>query len=553
MATAERYAVGVDVGTGSARAGVFDVRTGERKGMAVHPIKMWRPQAEYAEQSSADIWVAVGVAVREAVAKAGVPTESVIGIGFDATCSLVVLGEGDAPLTVSPTGSDEQNVIVWMDHRATAEADEINAGGYDVLKYVGGKISPEMEPPKMLWLKRHLPATWAEAAKLLDLADFLTYTATGRDVRSLCTNVCKWAYLGHEGRWDTGFYAAIGLENIPDGRRVTDAIRPLGERIGPLTPEAAAHLGLTTDCQVAVGIIDAHAGGLGLLGAALTGDGEPDLAALETVIALIGGTSNCHMAASREPVFVPGVWGPYFGAMVPGTWLTEGGQSAAGALIDFVVEDSSAYKELAYEADKRGVTVYQVLNERVEAMAQERGVADPACLTADLHVLDFHLGNRSPHADPHARGVVEGLPLDHSAELDTRLYLATVQALAYGTREIIEAMNAKGFRIDRILATGGGTKNPLWLRQHADATGMTIALGREPESVLLGAAILGANASGAHPSVTAAMRAMSGTGEEVKPNPAARTYHDAKFAVYQSLYAGQVRHRDLMRRAMAVG
>jgi FGGY-family pentulose kinase len=540
-----RFVVGVDVGTGSARAGVFDVANGERRGMAVHPILMWKPQPDFVEQSSEDIWAAVGLTVREAVREAGIDPADVAGIGFDATCSLVVLGAGDAPVTVSPTGRDEQNVIVWMDHRATPEADEINAGGHDVLKYVGGKISPEMEPPKMRWLKTHLPDSWARAEKLLDLADFLTYKASGRDARSLCTNVCKWGYLGHEGRWDRDFYKGIGLEDIPDGRRVTDAVRPLGERIGQLTPEAAAHLGLTEACQVAVGIIDAHAGGLGLLGTALHEGDEP--AVLETVIALIGGTSNCHMAASREAVFVPGVWGPYFGAMVPGMWLTEGGQSAAGALIDYVIEDSASFASLSYRAEAENTTVYALLNAHCEKLAAEQGLSDPAHLTRDLHVLDFHLGNRSPHADPRARGVVDGLRLDNSLDYDAALYLATVQAIAYGTREIIDAMNAQGFRIDTILATGGGTKNPLWLRQHADATGMTIVLGHEPESVLLGAAILGANASGAYSSVTEAMRAMSRPGETIHPDPAARAYHDAKYAVYKSLYQEQQRHREMMR------
>lgn len=556
MADSGRYVIGVDVGTGSARAGVFTLE-GERRGMAIEPIQMWRPEAEFVEQSSEDIWRAVGKTAREAVAQAGIAPESVVGIGFDATCSLVVLDERDRPVTVSPTGRDEQNIIVWMDHRATGEADAINAGSHEVLRYVGGKISPEMEPPKLLWLKRHLPETWQRAAKLLDLADFLTYRAAGRDVRSLCTNVCKWAYLGHESRWDRDFYAAIGLEDLPDGRRVIDTIRPMGKDVGPLTPDAARHLGLTTACRVGVGIIDAHAGGLGLLGAAWAdaasgadaggaGQEDADPAALETVIALIGGTSNCHMAASREPVFVPGVWGPYFGAMVPGLWLTEGGQSAAGALIDYVVQNNAAYPDLAREAGEKDTSVYALLNDRVAALARAQHLDDPAPLTRDLHVLDYHLGNRSPQADPHARGVVDGLSLEQTPEAVARLYLATVQAVAYGTRDIIEAMNGRGFSINKILVTGGGTKNPLFLQQHADATGMPLVLGREPESVLLGAAILGAAASGAYASVIDAMKAMGRGGETISPNPAMRAYHDAKFAVYKELYAEQNRHRQMM-------
>src|SRR5437667_10292603 len=107
-----------------------------------------------------------------------------------------------------------------MDHRALAETEEINGGKYDVLKYVGGGLYPEMETPKLLWLKRHLPSTWSAAGKFLDLADFLTYRSTGIDARSLCTVVCKWTFLGHEGpagKWDKDFFDKVGLADLFDG------------------------------------------------------------------------------------------------------------------------------------------------------------------------------------------------------------------------------------------------------------------------------------------------------------------------------------------------
>jgi FGGY-family pentulose kinase len=551
---AARYAIGVDVGTGSARAGVFALADGARLGMATQPITLWRPAPEFVEQSSDEIWNAVGDCVRRAVAESGIAPGEVGGIGFDATCSLVALGDGDAPVSVSPTGDDAQNVIVWMDHRATAEADAINAGGYDVLKYAGGRVSPEMEPPKLRWLKTHLAQSWSRTRKYLDLADFLTYRATGRDVRSLCTNVCKWLYLGHEARWDTEFYAAIGLSEIlaPGGPVGEAPARPIGEPIGPLRADAAAHLGLTTACRVGVGAIDAHAGGIGLLGSVLgtAASGDDDAAAqmLETVVALIGGTSSCHMAASREPHFVPGVWGPYYGAMVPGMWLTEGGQSASGSLIDFVIQTHPAAAGVLADADTAGETVYEALNRRVETMAQTRDLADAGLLTRNLHLLDYHLGNRSPHADPHARGVVDGLSLDAGPDSLALFYLAAVQAVAYGTRDIVAAMNANGFSIRTLLATGGGTKNRLWLQTHTDAAGLPLVLGSETESVLLGAAILGAAASGVYSGVTEAMRAMSRAGERIEPNLAVRGYHDAKFDVYRALYAAQRANRERMGR-----
>ena len=141
--------IGVDVGTGSARAGVFDA-TGRMLGVGKHPLTLWHEAGEIVEQSSAQIWAAVCAAVAQAMQ--GHDPAAVTGIGFDATCSLVAEG-----VSVSPSDDPARDVILWMDHRATPEAEEINAGGHRVLDYVGGRISPEMETPKLLWLSRHRP------------------------------------------------------------------------------------------------------------------------------------------------------------------------------------------------------------------------------------------------------------------------------------------------------------------------------------------------------------------------------------------------------------
>src|SRR5262249_7547531 len=151
------------------------------------------------------------------------PPAAIGGIGFDATCSLVLLDAHDLPVSASATGRDEWNVIVWMDHRALEQAARINALGHAVLRYVGGVISPEMQTPKLLWLKEELPASFARAARFLDLPDFLTYRATGVDIRSLCTTTCKWTYLAHAADgssraqgWDDSYFQAIGLGALAD-------------------------------------------------------------------------------------------------------------------------------------------------------------------------------------------------------------------------------------------------------------------------------------------------------------------------------------------------
>jgi FGGY-family pentulose kinase len=524
---ADQVVIGVDVGTGSVRAGVFTLQ-GEMLGSASSPILEFHPKADFYEQSSENIWAETGRVVRGALAEAGISAENVIGLSFDATCSLVVLDKKGHPLTVSETGEQERNVIVWRDHRAIDQVNRINAGGYDVLQYVGGIMSPEQEPPKLLWLKENLPNTWLQAGKFLDLADYLVYEATGVDLRSLCTNVCKWTYLGHESRWDQSFFDAIGLGDVFDDDKVTSNVAPMGEKAGMLSAKAAKHLGLTTKTAVGVGIIDAHAGGIGV------GVDEP-------ILALIGGTSSCHMAVSKEARFIPGVWGPYFSAMVPGLWLSEGGQSATGALLDYTIERFGMVKEgdkyWHVLTGKDINTVYAELNNYIA----DKGVGPE--WTSRLHILPDHHGNRSPKADPDARGVMDGLTLDMSYDTLAQIYYATIQAVAYGTRHIIDEMEKQGYQIKQINACGGGTKNALWIQEHANATQRPIHLPKEPEAVLLGSAILGAVAAGAFGSIQEAMGAMCHAGEVIEPDRKTADYHNWKYAHQLKMYAQHVDRR----------
>jgi len=201
--------------------------------------------------------------------------------------------------------------------------------------------------------------------------------------------------------------------------------------------------------------------------------------------------------------------------------------------------------ELSAEARRQGVTVYDILNERVAALAT--GAPFPAALTRGLHVQpDFH-GNRSPRANPTLRGMISGLTLGDTLDDLALLYLATVQAVAHGTRHIIEALNRHGFRIDTIFACGGGTKNPLFVREHADVTGCRIVLPAEPEAVLLGGAVLAAVAAGDQPGVLAAMAAMNRAGETIRPaGGAVQRYHAAKHAVFLRMHDDQLAYRAIM-------
>lgn len=526
----ESLYIGVDVGSGSARAGLFDAR-GKKLAQSVSPIKQFRPAPDFVEQSSSDIWAQVCKVVSTVIAEASIKPEQVKGLGFDATCSLVSVDANGQPVTVSPTGKDDQNIIMWMDHRAMVETAEINSTGSEVLKYVGGEVSPEMELPKLKWLKRHLPEQYNRAARFFDLADYLVYRSSGNDIRSVCTKVCKWTYLAHDKRWDTDLFKKMDLDDLITGEKIGADIVDLGSSAGQLTEAAARELGLTTDTIVAVGMIDAHAGGVGIIG------DEP-----ESTLAIIGGTSSCHMAVSKEPVFVDGVWGPYWGAMVPGTWLSEGGQSAAGSLIDHVIRDSAFYPELMKMAEEQGRSHYEILNDEVARLEAEN-----PHFSANFHLLGYHHGNRSPRANPHLKGMVSGLSINKDLTELARIYLAAIQSVSYGTRHIIEAMNNAGHQITRIHMCGGGTKNPLWLREHANVTGCEIVLGEEDEAVILGSAMLAATACGDFGDLTDAMAAMSSKGQVIQPDSATKAFHDAKYRVFHEMYEDQMKYKTLMK------
>ncbi|XP_054624242.1 FGGY carbohydrate kinase domain-containing protein isoform X3 [Dunckerocampus dactyliophorus] len=576
------YYVGVDVGTASVRAALV-TRHGRLKTTAQEPISIWEPHTDHYVQSSDEIWIKCCVVVKEVTR--GLDKSQVRGIGFDATCSLVVLDQSFQPVAVNQDGENQRNVVMWMDHRAAEQAARITSGGHSVLNRVGGVMSPEMQPPKLLWLKENLrEICWNKAAHFFDLPDFLSWKATGSLTRSLCTLVCKWTYCPPEG-WDVSFWTSIGLKDLTEsnfskiGSETCSPGSPLGDG---LTQEAAADLGLDPGTAVGASLIDAHAGGLGVIGADVKGfqlpcEGQP----ITSRMAMICGTSSCHMAVasnssvchsqnlrvclylhryyslsavmynyqiSERPLFVPGVWGPCLSAMVPDLWLNEGGQSATGRLIDHVVKGHAAYTLLQEKARRRcpatGDGIYSYLNGHLSRMAASCSAVD--LLGSSLHVWpDFH-GNRSPLADPTLKGMVVGLSLSQTLDDLAVLYLCTLQALALGTLHILEAMKEAGHDIKTIFLCGGLSKNALFVQVHANATGLPVVLPDQTEAVLVGAAVLGACASQDHGTIQDAMSEMAKVGNVVEPDHNLLSFYQRKYKVFRLLADHQREYQALM-------
>ena len=520
-----KVVVAVDVGTGSARAGLYDSR-GTLLERASHPILVNRQGPVFATHSSSDIWQAVCTAVRTVMARANVGADEVAGIGFDATCSLVVLDADYASLPVCRDGKDPAwDTIAWFDHRAIGEAETMTATADPALRFAGEIVSPEMQLPKLLWLKRHRPELWAQAHHIFDLADYLTFRATGLTTRALSTLATKWNYLAHESEgWSERFLNAVDLADIRKrtGIRTEQALAP-GAAVGALGIGAAADLDLPAGIVVATGMVDAYAGLLSLLAGA---DDVTNRAAL------IGGTSSCVMCLMPEAQFLRSFWGPYFGAVLGDSWVLEGGQSATGALLDLIIQSHGA-----------GGSPTAALHQKVLDRISERLSLEGPDFAGPLHILPDHHGNRSPFGDAMAGGAIQGLSLDPSFDGLCTIYYRAMVSLALGIRQILDLMELTE-AIRRLEFGGGHVLNPILTRLYADVTGREISIGAGDEAMLHGTAIAAATAAGVFPSLPEGARAMRRQERVIAPETSNRACHERDYRVFLKM---QEQRRELAR------
>jgi FGGY-family pentulose kinase len=502
------YFIGIDIGTGSARASLV-ARNGEIIASSTKDTITWRDQHDYRifEQSTNNIWEQICTAVKEILKQSNIPATAVKGLGFDATCSLAVSDFDGNPITVTKGSSigihGDRNVILWADHRAEREAELINSTGSIVLNYVGGTMSLEMEVPKILWLKKRMDPALFARCQFFDLPDFFTYKATGDNTRSFCSVTCKCSYVPDKG-WQSDFFERIGLGELVDGDNwkhmgaARGKVQTAGSPIGRgLSKKAAEELGLLEGTAVGSGLIDGYAGWMGTVAARYMENGQlsnvlPSLDESRHRLAIVAGTSTGHIVQSRNSVFVKGVWGPYRDTAFPGWWMNEGGQSSTGQLIDFIITTHTAYPELKERAKQEEKCMHVVLLDVLEKLRCENNVDTYTELTKDLHFYpDFH-GNRSPIADSRMRGSIVGLELDASIADLARKYYLTLEAIALQTRHIVEALNAAGHDITSLYLSGGQVKNVVIMQLFADTCGIPVILPKSySEAVVLGAAMLG--------------------------------------------------------------
>ncbi|MCJ1459722.1 hypothetical protein MMC28_010101 [Mycoblastus sanguinarius] len=458
-------------------------------------------------------------------------------MAFDATCSLAVFShDTDEPVSVTgPKFDNDRNIVLWLDHRPVEETAKINATGHNLLRYVGGTMSIEMEIPKVLWLKNHMPKELFDRCKFYDLADALTHMATGNENRSFCSTVCKQGYVpvGVDGSvkgWQGDFLEEIGLGDLvkDDFKRLggvngkVSSYNPLvmvkmltdkngkymsaGEKCGTLSEKAAYELGLPAGIAVGSGVIDAYAGWVGTVGAKVKLDKsalsseypDNDRNQAFTRLAAVAGTSTCHIAMSPKPVFVKGVWGPYRDVLIPDYWMAEGGQSATGELLKYVLETHPAFQQVLSISESYNMNIYDYLNEHLKDMKTKQNAPTISYLGRHFFFYGDLFGNRSPVADPRMTGAAIGLSSDKSMDGLALFYYATMEFIALQTHQIIVAMNESGHQIKSIFMSGSQCQNSILMSLMASACDMPVLIPQYVHAAVVhGAAILGAKAASA--------------------------------------------------------
>jgi len=491
--------LGLDVGTQSLRAALVDLQ-GRTVAYGVAPIETTYPRPTWAEQDPLRWWEAAKSAVADALAKSDATADRVAAIGLDCTaCTVLACDLDGKPLRPS---------LLWMDQRSFREADDISATGDPVLRYVSGRVSPEWMLPKALWLKRNERATYDRADRIVECTNWMMHRLTGEWTLSLNHVAVKWNYARPDGGWPLRLMADVGLDDLPS--KWPAEIIPLGKGDARLSSKAAEELGLKAGTPVAQGGIDAY---LGMLGLGATGDGD---------VALIVGSSTCHLAQTREGVFGSGAGGCYPDATVEGLYTLEAGQTATGSILDWYRRHFAGREQA--EAATRGVNVYEILDEQAAAVPPG---------SDGLIVREDWQGNRSPYKNPRARGAIVGLSLAHGPG---HVFRALYEATALGTRHILDDASAHGLKVERVFIGGGGAKSPLWLQIHADALKKPVHLTREGESCALGSAMTAAVAAGAYRDFDEAGRAMVAIEKTVEPIAANEPIYDDLFERYVDLY-----------------
>jgi len=486
------YFLTADGGTESIRARVYDL-SGTCLASAAVPYETKFSSGARAEQNPEDWWSSFVQAARKAISESAIDPAAIEAITLATTsCTVVALDAEGKPLRPS---------IIWMDVRASAEAEAVLATGDDALLANGGgrgPVSAEWMIPKALWIARNEPEVFEKAETICEYQDFMTLRLTGEKAASLNNVSLRWHYSTDRGGFPKTLLEKLGLEALLQ-KWPSRVVAP-GEVIANLSASAASQLGLSQKVKVVQGGADALIGMIGL-GVAKPGQ-----------LALITGSSHLQFGVSDKPLHAPGIWGSYPDMVYPKRYIIEGGQTSTGSVIAWLGRMMNGTMDM------------EELNRKAAAL--EPG-AD------GLLVQDHFQGNRTPYTDALSRGAIVGLTLAHEPH---HVFRAIMEGISFGTRAILDAMADAGYRGQEITVGGGASASPLWLQIHADTAGLPVCVPQSRDAPSVGAAVLAAHGAGHFASIDDGIAAMVKPGTRIEPRPRETAIYNEIYQQYRALY-----------------
>ena len=545
----KQYVIGIDYGTDSCRAVIVDTENGNEIASSVKYYPRWKegkycnPQANQYRQHPLDYLVTLEDSVKEALSKAPAGTaENIIGMAFDTTGSTPVMIDAQGtPLALLPEFSENPNAmfILWKDHTAIAEADEINQLAKkwetDYTAFEGGIYSSEWAWAKVLHVLRKDEDVRRAACSWVEHCDWMPALLTGNtQPETLFRSRCA---AGHKAMWHDSwgglpseeFLTALDPLFAGYRARLYSETAPSDTVVGKLTSEWAGRLGLKTNVAVAAGALDAH---FGAVGAQI----------VPCACVRVIGTSTCDMMVSSYEEMgdrlIPGICGQVDGSIIPGMIGLEAGQSAFGDIyawfkrvVEWPVSNIIAKSNLIDENTKTRL-IEETLDNIIPALTCE---AEKVPVSESVIVAtDWMNGRRTPDANPLLTGTITGLTLGSTAPL---IFRALVEATAFGSKAIIDRFIENGVEIKEVIGIGGiSLKSPFVMQTLANVLGMPIKVAKAEQACALGAAMFAAVAAGKYARVEDAQKAMGqGFALEYQPDEAAHKQYMELYRKYLSI------------------
>jgi xylulokinase len=491
--------LGIDVGTSGTKAVAIDGK-GKVLAQAMATYPCYHPKPLWSEQDPDDWWNATVTTVRAVVKKSRLKPADVRAVGLS--------GQMHGSVFLDKKHQVIRRALLWNDQRTAAECEEIEnrAGGRkQLIKLVANPALAGFTAPKILWLRNHEPKNFAKLAKVLLPKDEIRRRLTGEFATEVSDASGMLLLDVVKRRWSSALLSKLELDASLFAR-----CHESEEVTGKLTRDAAKSLGLSTDCLVVGGAGDCAAGAVG--------NGIVRRGVLSTSI----GTSGVVFVHSEEPQVDPEGRLHTFCHAVQGKWHMMGVTLSAGGSLQWFRD--ALCETVKALAKKRKIDAYDIL-------AEEAAMTPPGA--EGLFFLPYLAGERTPHADPHARGAFVGLSLKHGRGHMVR---AVMEGVTYSLRECLSIIESQGVAVEQVRASGGGARSALWRQMQADMFGKTVVSMAADEGPAFGVALLAAVGAGEYKDVVEACDATVKTTATTKPTARTKQVYDRGFPVYQKLY-----------------